>query len=69
MATHYKGQRISELLREIDEIKRTLDDNNLATTPHEIALIADGYTKLALAKAKLTALQGDNYDNQGKKPR
>jgi hypothetical protein len=69
MATHYKGQRISELLREIEEIKRTLDDNNLATTPHEIALIADGYTKLALAKAKLTALQGDNYDNQGKKPR
>jgi hypothetical protein len=69
MATHYKGQRISELLREIDEIKRTLDDNNLATTPHEIALIADGYTKLALAKAKLTALQGDNHDNKGKKPR
>jgi len=69
MATHYKGQRISELLREIDEIKQTLDDNNIATTPHEIALIADGYTKLALAKAKLTALQGDNHDNKGKKPR
>jgi hypothetical protein len=69
MATHYKGQRISELLREIDEIKRTLDDNNIATTPHEIALIADGYTKLALAKAKLTALQGDNHDKESKKPR
>jgi hypothetical protein len=69
MATHYKGQRISELLREIDEIKQTLDDNNLATAPHEMLLIADGYTKLALAKAKLTALQGDNYDNKGKKSR
>jgi hypothetical protein len=67
MATHYKGQRISELLREIDEIKQTLDDNNIATAPHEIALIADGYTKLALAKAKLTALMGDNYDQEGKK--
>jgi hypothetical protein len=69
MATHYKGQRISELLREIDEIKQTLDDNNLATTPNELELIADGYTKLALAKAKLTALQGDNYDQKGKKSR
>jgi hypothetical protein len=67
MATHYKGQRISELLREIDEIKQTLDDNNLATAPHEMLLIADGYTKLALAKAKLTALMGDNYDQEGKK--
>ena len=57
MATHYKGQRITDLLKEIEEIKRTLDDNNLATTAQEIELISDGYTKLALAKAKLTALQ------------
>ena len=62
MAEYYKGQRISELLQEIEHIKRTLDDNNLATTRSEMELIADGYTKLALAKAKLTALQGDKHD-------
>lgn len=64
MATHYKGQRIKDLLREIDEIKQTLDDNNIANTPHEHLLMADGYTKLALAKAKLTALMGDDNDQE-----
>ena len=59
MATHYKGQRISDLLAEIEQIKRTLDDNNIAQTRSEKESIADGYAKLALMKAKLTALQGD----------
>jgi hypothetical protein len=69
MATHYKGQRISELLQEIEHIKQTLDDNNLAMTRSEMEIVADGYTKLALAKAKLTALQGNDHDKKGKKPR
>jgi hypothetical protein len=68
MATHYKGQRISELLREIDEIKQILDDNNIATTPQEMTILAQGYTMLALRKAQLTALQGDNHDKESKKP-
>jgi hypothetical protein len=67
MATHYKGQRITELLEEIAYIKQTLDDNNVAHTTDDMALIADWYTKLALTKAKLTALMGDNYDQKGKK--
>jgi hypothetical protein len=69
MATHYKGQRISDLLDEIEEIRQVLDDNLIATTPQEMALIAQGYATLALRKAQLTALQGDNHDKESKKPR
>ena len=69
MATHYKGQRISELLEDIAHIKQTLDDNVVATNAHETHLIAEGYAKLALMKAKLTSLQGDIHDQKGKKSR
>lgn len=64
MATHYKGQRISELLVEIDHIKQTLDDNSLGITRSDMEVIADGYAKLALMKAKLTALQGEDDDQK-----
>lgn len=59
MAEYYKGQRITDLLAEIEQIKRTLDDNDIAQTRSEKEVMADGYAKLALMKAKLTALQGD----------
>ena len=59
MAEYYKGERIADLLREIEQIKRTLDDNDIAQTRSEKEVVADGYAKLALMKAKLTALQGD----------
>lgn len=64
MATHYKGQRISDLLAEIEQIKRTLDDNDVAHTRSEKEVMADGYAKLALMKAKLTALQGEDDDQK-----
>lgn len=59
MAEYYKGQRISDLLREIEQIKQVLDDNDIAQTRSEKEVMADGYAKLALMKAKLTALQGE----------
>lgn len=59
MAEYYKGERIADLLREIEQIKRTLDDNDIAQTRSEKEVVADGYAKLALMKAKLTALQGE----------
>jgi len=58
MAEYYKGQRITDLLAEIEQIKQTLDDNDVAHTRSEKEVMADGYAKLALMKAKLTALQG-----------
>ena len=62
MASHYKGERITELLNVIAEMEAKLfvvkkgmpegwheNDNELA----------HAYTSLAIAKAKLTALQGE----------
>lgn len=64
MTTHYKGQRISELLEAIAEmeirLKAITGGNN--TDPFSLAQyeeVAQGYTSLALAKAKLSALQGE----------
>lgn len=63
MTEYYKGERISELLNIINEMEKRL--NNLTTgeqTDYSHAQyeeVAQGYTSLALAKAKLTALQGE----------
>ena len=59
MTEYYKGERISELLAIINEMEQRL--NNL-TRGEDYSLaqyeeVAQGYTSLALAKAKLTALQ------------
>lgn len=59
MTEYYKGERITELLQIIDEMESRL--TNL-TTGEEYSLaqyeeVAHGYTSLAIAKAKLTALQ------------
>jgi hypothetical protein len=59
MATHYKGERISDLLVRIEELTRILDENQLATNEIEVMQIITAYADLAIAKAKLTALQGD----------
>lgn len=59
MATHYRGERISDLLKRIGELTEVLDTNYLATNPKEMNDIADAYASLAIAKAKLTALQGE----------
>jgi hypothetical protein len=59
MATHYKGERISDLLVRIEELTKILDENQLATNEIEVMQIITAYADLAIAKAKLTALQGD----------
>jgi hypothetical protein len=68
MATHYKGERIEVLLREIAESQQHLDafqELELVNTNE----LARGYMTLALAKAKLTSLLGDDYDQESKKSR
>jgi hypothetical protein len=59
MATHYKGERISDLLQRIEELKIVLDENQLATNADEAVQIITAYADLAIAKAKLTALKGE----------
>ena len=59
MVTHYKGQRISDLLKQIDELSKALEDNHDAYENETQALRAlEARTTLAIAKAKLTSLQG-----------
>ena len=60
MATHYTGQRISELLEDIARLQRELDLNqSVATNAEEVVALVEGQATLAIAKAKLTALQGE----------
>jgi hypothetical protein len=60
MATHYKGQRISELLIQIEELSKALMDNQGEFENETQALRAiEAWTSLVIAKAKLTALQGE----------
>jgi hypothetical protein len=62
MTEHYRGQRISELLELIEVMEQRLknltkgEDYSLA----QYEEVAQGYTSLALAKAKFKALQGEN---------
>ena len=60
MKTHYKGQRINELLEIINEMEQRLRLITADADPFSLAQyeeVAQGYTSLALAKAKLTALR------------
>ena len=64
MTTHYKGQRISELLELIKVMEQrlrllTADNDSQPFSMAQYEEVAQGYTSLALAKAKLTALQGE----------
>jgi hypothetical protein len=60
MGEYYKGQRISELLEQIDKLSRALEDNHGSYENETQALRAiEARTTLAIAKAKLTALQGE----------
>ena len=61
MATHYKGHRIAELLEDIDRLSKDLEENRDAINNEVEAIRAiEAETLLAIAKAKLTALQGEN---------
>ena len=60
MDKYYKGQRISELLKQIDELSKALEDNHAEYENETQALRAmEAMATLAIAKAKLTALQGE----------
>jgi hypothetical protein len=59
MATHYRGERITDLLVRIEELTKILDENQLANNETEALQIVTAYADLAIAKAKLTALQGE----------
>jgi hypothetical protein len=58
MATHYKGERISDLLQRIEELKVILENNQDAPNVDPMDIV-QGYADLAITKAKLTALQGE----------
>jgi len=62
MTTHYKGERIADLLQIIAEMEQRLKLITADTDPFSLAKyeeVAYGYTSLAIAKAKLMALQGE----------
>lgn len=60
MATHYKGERIDELLGEIATLQEKLNGNiNLIVDMEQMIQFSNAYSALILAKAKLTALQGE----------
>ena len=62
MTTHYKGERIADLLEIIAQMEKRLKIITSNHDPFSYAQyeeLAQGYTSLALTKAKLTALQGE----------
>jgi hypothetical protein len=64
MATHYKGQRISELLSQIREFQVVLELNkDSIRTEKELMQYVQGEAELTIMKAKLTALQGESNAN------
>jgi hypothetical protein len=60
MAEHYKGERIDELLAEIAMLQEKLNGNiELITDMEQMIQFSKAYTMIIVAKAKLTALQGE----------
>lgn len=62
MATHYKNQRITELLDIIGQMEKKLNivRNTMPEGWNENNQdLAHAYTTITIAKAKLTALQGE----------
>ncbi len=60
MATHYKGERIDELLDQIAQLQMILDENQVWNNEQELVQYSRGYATLVWNKAKLKALQGDS---------
>ena len=63
MATHYRGERISYLLEEIERLKQVLDDHKDVAEPSQFNELATAYTMLAVNKAKLKALMGEESND------
>jgi hypothetical protein len=61
MSELYKGRRIDELLEDIRRLEIQLHENQeVANTLEEVIALVEGQATLAIAKAKLTALRGEN---------
>jgi len=61
MATHYKGERIDELLGEIDTLQGKLNQASEQYMDEMVAQkFAGAYAMIIVAKAKLTALRGSD---------
>ena len=60
MASHYKGERITELLNIIASMEMKLCVAETKEDMKANELLAQAYTTITLAKAKLTALQGED---------
>jgi len=60
MATHYKGERITELLNIIASMEKKLGGVSVEGLSDSVAQdLAHAYTTITIAKAKLLALQGE----------
>tara|TARA_R110002126_G_scaffold78117_1_gene194677 strand:+ start:34 stop:222 length:189 start_codon:yes stop_codon:yes gene_type:complete len=61
MTEYYKGQRISELLDRIKILQKALEEGRceIATSEGFVEFV-EGEATLAIMKAKLTALQGED---------
>jgi hypothetical protein len=55
----YKGQRISELLKNIADLQSVLEHTKGTAEGEQIFRCIESEATLAIMKAKLTALQGD----------
>ena len=53
----YTTQRIEELLRDIDRLRRSLDGNDARHLPEHQNEVCHSYYLLAIAKAKLQSLK------------
>ena len=61
MATHYKGERIEELLGEIATLEQKLNQaSEQDMDTEEMLSFSTAYTAIVMAKAKLKALQGED---------
>jgi len=56
----YKGERIVDLLRKIEVLEKMLSETSYVGDAFEVS---QGYATLAIAKAKLTALQGEQNES------
>lgn len=59
MPTHYKGQRIDELLKQIHLLQNVLNDTRHTAEGEHIDRLVEAESTLAIMKAKLIALQGE----------
>ena len=58
----YKGERVSDLLQEIDRLEKILIQHNKDIDPFSMARYEEychAYSVLAIAKAKLKAIRGE----------